>query len=103
MSEFGEKLKKIRLERKMNQIELAEKMGMKQASISQFENGQRLPTPANIKKLASILEVSVEYLAGKSDGKFERELLMRNIQGLSPETLRKINDIAEAFKKSEGK
>ena len=103
MPEFGERLKAARLNKNMSQKELADSMGMKQASISQFENGQRLPTPANIKKLASILDVSPNDLAGESEGKFEKELLLRNIEGLSPESLKKINEFVDIYKKGIGK
>ena len=103
MSEFGDRLREARLTRRMSQTELANEMGMQQASISQFESGQRIPTQANIKKLASILKISIEDLAGEDDGKFEEKMLMRNIKGLSPETLRTINDIVDAYRKKEGK
>lgn len=103
MSKFGDRLKTARLNKGMSQKELADAMEMKQASISQFESGQRLPTPANIKKLATILDVPANDLAGESEGKFEESMLMRNIKGLSPATLKKINDIVEVYKKSEGK
>ena len=103
MPEFGERLKTARLNKNMNQKDLADLMGMKQASISQFENGQRLPTPANIKKLASILNISPTDLTGESEGKFEEEILLRNIKGLSPESLKKINEFVDIYKKGIGK
>lgn len=103
MSEFGSRVKEARINKGWNQEKLAEEMNLTQASISQFENGQRLPTPANIKKFAEVLEVSRESLAGENNGQFEKEILMRNIKDLSPENLRKINDYVELFKnKSRG-
>ena len=54
---------------------------------------------AAIKKLASILDVSPNDLAGESEGNYEKELLLRNIEGLSPESLKKINEFVDIYKK----
>ncbi len=96
-SHFGKKIKEARIKNGWNQADLAQRMGLKQASISQFEKGIRFPTPVNIDKFCEILGVSRDFLAGDEEGRFEREILMRNIQKMSPETLKKLNDIAEAY------
>lgn len=98
MAIFGERLKKARINKGWNQNQLAEEMGVTQASISQFEQGLRLPTPANIDKFAEKLGVTREYLAGDNEAEFEKEMLMRNLKNLSPETLRKINAMVEMIK-----
>ena len=105
MAEFGQRLRLAREKNQMSQEKLAQEMNLTQASISQFEKGQRLPTPANIRKLAKILEVEEAYLAGDSEGKFERTALMRTITGLSPDELRQISKFAEFIKqdKNDGK
>jgi transcriptional regulator with XRE-family HTH domain len=103
MSEFGNRLKELRVAKNWNQEDLAQAMGLTQASISQFEKGLRIPTPANINKFAEVLGVSRESLAGENDGKFEKEMLMRNISNLTPENLRKINEIVEMYKNSQKK
>jgi transcriptional regulator with XRE-family HTH domain len=101
MSEFGKRLKEARLKKGMRQDELAKAMNLTQPSISQFEKGQRLPTPANIKKFSEILEVPPEFLTGEDKGEFEKAMLMRNIQGLSPGTIGKINEYIQLLKDSE--
>jgi len=101
MAEFGERLKNARVRKGLNQDQLASEMKLTQASISQFEQGQRMPTPANIEKFAEVLGVSKDYLVGKEHGEFERVKLMRNIKSLSPESVRKINDIVEMIRKGE--
>ena len=98
MAIFGEKLKNARADKGWNQKELADRIGITQASISQFEKGLRLPTPANISKFAEILDVSREFLAGDNEAEFEKEMLMRNLKNLPPETLRKINAMVEMIK-----
>lgn len=101
MAEFGERLREVRSKKGLSQQELADAMGLTQASISQFEKGQRLPTPANITKLSEILEVPRNYLAGEDQGAFEKAILMRNIKQLTPESIKKINEFAEFIKSQE--
>lgn len=101
MSEFGKRLRKARIDKGINQEELAGAIGLTQASISQFEKGLRMPTPANIRKFAQILGVSEEDLAGQNQGEFEKTLLMRNIQDLSPDSLNKINEYTAMIKRDE--
>ena len=60
-----------------------------------------MPTPANIRKFAQILGVSEEDLAGQNQGEFEKMLLMRNIQDLSPDSLNKINEYTAMIKRDE--
>ena len=101
MSEFGERLRRTRINRGMNQTELANAIGLTQASISQFEKGLRIPTPACIRKFAQILNIREEDLVGENYGEFERTLLMRNIRNLSPDSLNKINDYIAMVKRDE--
>lgn len=101
MAEFGNRLREARLKKGLNQKELADAMGLTQASISQFEKGQRLPTPANITKLSEILEVPRDFLAGEDKGEFEKTLLMRNIKELTPEAIKEINKYVDLIKSRE--
>ena len=101
MSEFGERLRTARIDKGMNQEELADAIELTQASISQFEKGLRMPTPANIRKFAQILDIREEDLAGQNQGEFEKTLLMRNIRDLSPDSLNKINDYVKIVKQAE--
>ncbi len=101
MTEFGARLRKFRSDKGWNQEKLAEEMALTQASISQFENGTRQPTPALVEKFAKVLGIPIESLAGEDSTVMERERLMRNLKGLSPETLEKINAIVEMIKQGE--
>lgn len=51
----------------MNQAEVAAKAGLPAASISHFESGPRKPSFDNLKALASALDVTTDYLLGRSD------------------------------------
>ena len=64
---FKERLKSARSLRGMNQAELAAKAGLPAASVSHFESGPRKPSFDNLKALASALDVTTDYLLGRSD------------------------------------
>lgn len=58
-------IKKIRESRGMLQYELANRMGVKQASVSAWESGKAMPSAANLLKLADILECTVDAILGR--------------------------------------
>jgi transcriptional regulator with XRE-family HTH domain len=59
-------IKKIRESRGMLQYELANRMGVKQASVSAWESGKAMPSAENLLKLADILECTVDALLGRA-------------------------------------
>lgn len=56
----GENIKKIRLERGMQQAELAEKAGVTQAMLSQVERGIKNPSLQVGREMAIILQCRIE-------------------------------------------
>lgn len=62
--EFKNKLRYILARRKMTQSELAQEIGMTSASISQYATGKRLPSIEVLRKMAEVLKVSPQWLAG---------------------------------------
>lgn len=59
-------IRKIRESRGLRQYELADRMGVKQASVSAWESGAAMPSAANLIKLADILDCTVDALLGRS-------------------------------------
>lgn len=64
MVEFGERLRNLRKENNLTQQELADLIGVRNTVISFYEVGERIPSPKIIRKLASVLHVSADYLLG---------------------------------------
>ena len=64
MIDFGQKLRQLRIEKNLTQKELASLIGVKNSVISFYEVGDRTPSPEVIKKLATVLNVSSDYLLG---------------------------------------
>lgn len=60
------KLKELRIKNGLNQKELADEMGYKQNTVSQWENGQRAIDTNVLGKLADFYGVSADYLLGRS-------------------------------------
>lgn len=88
--EFSERLKDLRKQAHLTQVDVAEKLGISQPAYASWERGVKKPTQENLIKIAQILNVSVDYLVGNSDNTGDKldniELLFRmNSKGLTEE------------------
>lgn len=59
---FGEKIRKSRIEAGMTQEELSEVMMVSRAAIAKWESDRGMPDVSNLKTIAGVLNVSVDYL-----------------------------------------
>ncbi len=64
---FCTRLRAAREMRELSQLELAERAQLQQAAVSHYESGARRPSLRNLGRLAEALEVSTDYLVGRSD------------------------------------
>lgn len=64
---FKQRLVAAREMRGISQLELARRAGIPQSSVSQFETGGRKPSFDNLRRMATTLEVSTDYLLGRVD------------------------------------
>lgn len=67
MSTFQQRLKDLRTGSGLTQEELGKKVGVGKMTVSQYETGSRRPDIETLEALADALNVSVDYLIGKSD------------------------------------
>ncbi|MDO4333741.1 MAG: helix-turn-helix transcriptional regulator [Eubacteriales bacterium] len=79
MIEFGEKLKQVREEKGMTQQTLADQLYVTRQAVSRWECGARYPDLLTTKKIAAILEVSIDELVSGEELKrdVEREQILR--------------------------
>ncbi len=78
---FGNKLKKLRLQNHMTQQQLASLMGVTKSVVSYYELQERIPSPEILIKLSTIFHVSTDYLLGiSSDNSI-------NISGLNDDAI----------------
>ncbi len=59
---FGEKLKEARKNAGFSQEELADKMSVSRSAVAKWETDKGVPDVGNLKAMASLLDVSVDYL-----------------------------------------
>ena len=78
---LGEKIKEARKQCGLSQEQLAEKMAVSRSAVAKWEANNGLPDVDNLKSLAQLLSVSVDYLL--DDGEVIDELVMREPYNLS--------------------
>ena len=84
--EFPERLRHVRELRRLSQAELASRARLQPSAVSHFETGARRPSFDNLRRLANALEVTTDYLLGRSDsleGEATEDVLYRDIARLS--------------------
>lgn len=67
--EIGEKIKELRKEKGLTQKKLGELCGMADTTIRQYELGIRNPKIKTLEKIATALDVNVQYLIGWDENK----------------------------------
>lgn len=66
---FPERIAAIRKELKLSQEKFGELAGVSQRTVAFWESGQRMPSHAVISALADRLDLSVDFLLGRTDDK----------------------------------
>lgn len=61
---FGNRLKTLRIKKKLTQQQLADLLGLTKSVISAYENGLRYPAYDVLIKIARIFKVSTDFLLG---------------------------------------
>lgn len=64
---FPERLRTARETRQLSQTALATQARLPQSSIAHFEGGARKPSFDNLRRLANALQVTTDYLLGRTD------------------------------------
>ena len=64
---FGERLKDLRTEKNLSQVQLAKEIDVGKSIISTWEKGINYPTLPRLVSIAKYFGVSIDYLAGLED------------------------------------
>ena len=64
---FGEKLKEARKESGLSQEQFAEKMNVSRSAVAKWETDKGMPDVNNLKIMAQLLNVSVDYLLDEDE------------------------------------
>lgn len=89
---LNERLKELRKNSKLTQIEIAKKLNISQPAYGDWERGKFEPSPEKLKKLSEIFNVSTDYLLGKSDFKNPNEVDLSDFEILFRKTSKKLSD-----------
>ncbi len=66
-NKFGERLRTLRQERGLGQVQLARELDVGKSIVSLWERGECEPTLSKLVAIAQFFGVSVDYLAGLED------------------------------------
>lgn len=66
--EFKDRLKELREQRGISQLELSQKLHISNAVISMYEKGVRAPSRETLEALADYFNVDIDYLMGREIG-----------------------------------
>ncbi len=65
--ETGQRIKELRCECELTQSALADKIGVKQNTVAQYEKGTAKPSLEILVKLAVVLQTTTDYILGLTE------------------------------------
>ena len=71
---IGEKIRTLRLQQKMTQEQLADRLGVSYQSVSRWENGITYPDIEFLPAIANYFSVSLDFLLGQDDAEKKRAI-----------------------------
>lgn len=77
---FGMRLRELREEAGLSMLQLADAIGVSDASVCKWENGLAEPKASYIMRLAEYFDCSADYLIG-NDGEYRPSVKMRVVNG----------------------
>lgn len=93
MIDFAQKLKMLRQQRGLTQLQLSQQLNITKAMISAYETGTRYPSFDILIKIARLFNVTTDYLLGLENNK------IIDTSGLSPSQLNILLTLIVEFKK----
>jgi transcriptional regulator with XRE-family HTH domain len=62
---IGERLKELRINKNLSQLEIAENIGVTRSAYCHYEMNNRNPDYETLSKLASLFDVTIDYIIGR--------------------------------------
>lgn len=90
---MGDKLKSLRLEKKLTQKQVADRIGLAISAVSSYESGSRYPSYEVLVQLARIFHVTTDYLLGMTD---KRSI---DVTGLDDSEIELISQLVDTLRK----
>lgn len=89
-----DKMKKVRLDHKLTQKQMAERLHVQKGTVSCYELGDRLPSYDVLIRFSKIFHVSIDYLLGID----QRKIL--DVSDLSDEDINVVAAMIEALRRN---
>ncbi|MBE6708686.1 MAG: helix-turn-helix transcriptional regulator [Ruminococcaceae bacterium] len=86
---FGKRIKELRIARGVNQVEFGKALSVTKQSVSNWENGNILPSIDMLIKIAESFSVSTDYLLGLSDKRY------LDVSGLTEKQISNIQNLVD--------
>jgi len=90
---MGDKLKALRIEKKLTQKQVADRIGLAISAVSSYESGSRYPSYDVLVRLAHIFHVSTDYLLGMTD---KRNV---DVTGLADDEIEAVSQLVEMLRR----
>lgn len=95
---FAENLREIMKEKGIEQKTLAQVIGVSDAAVSFWLNGQKYPSPGKVQKIADFLGVRKSQLIDKNPPvSFKVELILSKLERLSPDNLQLVENLIDTL------
>lgn len=94
MQDFGKRIKELRQKAGLTQQQLAERIWVSKAAISNYELYERNPSPEILIKLARVFHVSTDYLLG-----IEEKTQVLDVSDLTDEDIQVLESTAALLRK----
>ena len=91
---FCERLKELRNAKGITQDQLASRLDLTRAAVSSYENGVRTPSFSLLSRMASIFNVSTDYLLGHNNTRFI------DATGLTDKQIELLSSMVDEFKET---
>ena len=90
---LGDKIREIRLAKKISQVELAKILDVTKQSVSNWENENIQPSIEMLSKIADAFHISTDFLLSRDDRRY------LDVTGISEETIQNLQSIVDEIRK----
>jgi transcriptional regulator with XRE-family HTH domain len=97
--DFGSTVVELRKKKKISQTELAAQLGIHKNVLGRYERNEVAPSIEIARKIADILDVSLDYLTGKVDVEMDKDIQKRilEVSKFEDEDRKNIFSVIDAF------
>jgi len=92
---IGEKLKKIRVNMKLTQVEISKTLDITQRTYSQYENDNTQPTFDTLKKICVNFNINPTWLFFEQGNMYNNQIIVDNSNNIDKETLKNAIELIE--------